>query len=188
MNRFKAYFTLAFVALLCLGFTSSFAAESTARKGVEAGAIKLAAKGDTPITFTLENLEGEKVALESMLGKKSVVLIFWSLFCGPCQEELPLVDKLGKKYKEQGLEVLSINLDGKKRAKAVKKYMKKKGYTFQVLWEQVEGISYVTADAYGIQGTPTMVVIGKGGKVSFVHVGQEKEEKMEEVFQASLAE
>jgi thiol-disulfide isomerase/thioredoxin len=187
MIQFKLH--KAIVIALVLTMAASFAmAQATARKGAEPGAIKLVEKGAEPILFDLKNLNGDDIKLGDYVGKKSVMLIFWSLFCGPCQEELPLIDKLGKKYKEEGFEVFSINLDGDKRGKAVKKYMKKKGYTFEVLWEKIDGISYVTADAYGVQGTPTTVIVGKGGKVSYVHVGLETEEEMEKVVLETLAE
>jgi peroxiredoxin len=188
MIQFKLTKTLALAVSLCLVAAFSLAAESTTRKSADTEVIKLVKKGADPISFELNDLNGNAVKLDDYVGKKSVMIIFWSLFCGPCQEELPLVDKLGKKYKKDGLEVFSINLDGEKRGKAVRKFMKKKGYTFEVLWERVEGISYVTADAYGVQGTPTTVIIGKGGKVSYVHVGLATEEELEKIVLATLAE
>jgi peroxiredoxin len=186
MIQFKLTKTLALAVALCLVAAFSLAAESTTRKSADTEVIKLVKKGADPISFELNDLNGNAVKLDDYVGKKSVMIIFWSLFCGPCQEELPLVDKLGKKYKKDGLEVFSINLDGEKRGKAVKKFMKKKGYTFEVLWERVEGISYVTADAYGVAGTPTMVVIGKSGKITFAHVGQTDEPTLEKVVATAL--
>jgi thiol-disulfide isomerase/thioredoxin len=187
MIQLKSFKAIAIAVALCLAATLAMA-QATARKDTAPGVIKLIEKGAAPILFDLKNLNDDNIKFDDYVGKKSVMLVFWSLFCGPCQEELPLVDKLGKKYKEKGFEVFSINLDGDKRGKAVKKYMKKKGYTFEVLWEEIDGISYVTADAYGVQGTPTTVLVGKGGKVSYVHVGLATEEEMEKVILDSLAE
>jgi thiol-disulfide isomerase/thioredoxin len=178
------------LALLCvLGLLAGTAlAEATPRKDVGGGdgTNPLIAVGSDPILFELEDLNDNVVALKDMLGKEAVVIVFWSLFCGPCQEELPLVDAVGVQYAEQGLKTYTINLDGKKRGKAVKKYMQKKGYTFGVLWEEIEGISYVTADAYGVGGTPTTIIIDKTGKVSYTHVGQVTKEELESTVKKAL--
>lgn len=166
--------------------TQAFAATTTPRK-VEGGVAPLIEAGADPIDFTLKKLGGGEVALKDLLGKKAAVLVFWSLFCGPCQEELPLMDQLGKKYADKDLLVLAVNLDGEKRAKAVDKYMEKQGFSFSVLWEILDGVNYLTADAYGVQGTPTTVIIGKNGKVTYTHVGQETMDALEKAFQEAIS-
>ncbi len=165
-------------AALALATASLASSGATPRKGSEGA--QMIAVGADPIKFELVKLGADApVKLDDLLGKKAVMMVFWSLFCGPCQEELPIVNKVGEKYREQGLEVYAINLDGEKRAKAVSKYMDKQGFSFDVLWEKIDGISYVTADAYGVQGTPTTILIGKDGKVSYTHVGQATIEEVE---------
>jgi thiol-disulfide isomerase/thioredoxin len=163
-----------------------FAATSAFAVTAEEGAANLIKKDSDPILFTLDSLAGKPVALQDMLGKKAIMLVFWSIFCGPCQEELPLVDKLGKKYKEQGLDVYTINLDGPKRKKNVDALMNMKGFGFEVLWEKVDGTAYLTADAYGVGGTPSLILIGKSGKVSFAHVGNTSEETLEKEIESAL--
>ncbi|TAL18107.1 TlpA family protein disulfide reductase [bacterium] len=163
-----------------------FAATSALAVTAEEGAANLIKKDSDPVLFTLDSLKGNSVSLQDLLGKKAVMLVFWSIFCGPCQEELPLVDKIGKKYKEQGLDVYTINLDGPKRKKNVDALMNMKGFGFEVLWEKVEGAAYLTADAYGVGGTPSLIIIGKNGKVSFAHVGNTTEEALEKEVEAAL--
>lgn len=185
----RRFWILAAAAALLISLTtavSSLASDATPRK-VEAAAVPLAAVGSDPIDFTLKKLGGEPVELKSLLGKKAVMLVFWSLFCGPCQEELPAVNTVYKQYADKGLEVFAVNLDGEKRTKAVEKYMEKQGFSFSVLWEIIEGVNYVTADAYGVAGTPTLVLIGKDGKVSFTHVGKTELEDLEKATKAALA-
>ena len=53
--------------------------------------------------------------------------------------------------------------------------------TFGVLWEEIDGTNYVTADKYGISGTPTLVLIDKKGKISYTHVGQAELSILEKV-------
>lgn len=176
--------TILLLALLTAA--SAFAADATPRK-TEGGAIPLVVAGADPIPFKLNKLGGEPVELSALLNQKAVVLVFWSLFCGPCQEELPLVDQVYKKYADKDLAVFAVNLDGEKRSKAVEKYMEKQGFTFSVLWEIIDGVSYKTADAYGVAGTPTLIIIGKNGKVTFTHVGKTEAADLEKAVQEALA-
>jgi len=179
---------MAFATALIFGVAgASLASDATPRK-TEAAVNSFIAVGAEPLPFTLKRLGGDPVELKPLLTQKAVMLVFWSLFCGPCQEELPLVDQIFKKYSAQGLEVFAVNLDGEKRSKAVDTYMKKQGFSFSVLWEVLEGVSYLTADSYGVAGTPTLVLIGKSGKVSFTHVGKTGEADLENAVQAALAE
>lgn len=162
-------------------------AAATPRKG-EGGAQPLLSVGSEPIDFTLEKLGGGQAALAADLKNKVVIMVFWSLFCGPCQEELPVVDQIAKNYANGDVVVYAVNLDGEKRGKAVKQYMDTKGFSFTVLWEKLDGIRYVTADAYGVPGTPATVLIGKKGKISYTHVGQETLESLEKAVKEALAE
>jgi len=175
----------AFALLFTLAASAAFA-EATPRK--TEGGVQLVPLGTDPLPFTLKTPKGTEVSLSDLLQKKAVILVFWSLFCGPCQEELPLIDAVGKKYADKDLVVLAVNLDGEARGKAVEKFMDKRGFTFTVVWEIIEGVRYKTADAYGVAGTPTMVLIGKKGKVSYTHVGQGTEADIEKAVQAALAE
>ncbi len=174
-------------ALLVFLGQSAIAAESSALKGKTGpssnGMIEI---GSDPIPFTLQDLDGQAVSLEDYRGREAVLLAFWSFFCGPCREEIPLLDTLEKKYSDKGFEMLAVNLDGPKLEKAVRKYVSSNEFTFRVVWEEIEGVSYRTADAYGVAGTPSLVLIGKDGKVSWTHVGREEGPKMEAEIRKAL--
>lgn len=179
---------LAASLLLACAATVQAASDASALKG-KAGESPSAmiAVGSAPVIFSLKDLNDQTVRMEDLVGKKAVLLAFWSFFCGPCREEIPLLDELTKKYSAQGLEMLAINLDGPKLKKAVQKYVADGNYGFRVLWEEMEGTSYKTADAYGVAGTPSVVLVGKDGKVSWTHVGREEGPKIEAEFQKALA-
>lgn len=60
-------------------------------------------------SFTL--LNDERVKLSDYTGKV-VVLDFWATFCGPCRVEAPHLDALQRRYSEQGLLVIGLNVGG----------------------------------------------------------------------------
>lgn len=188
MHRTAFTTSLAALALVSVALPRAWAAsDPTALKG-KAGAppSQMIAVGAAPIPFALQDLEGKTVKLSDFLGKKAVLLGFWSFFCGPCREEMPVLDELAKKFGPQGLEVVTVNLDGPKLEKAVRKYMEAGPYSFRVLWEEFEGTAYKTADSYGVLGTPSVLLISKAGKVSWTHAGREETPVLEAEIRKAL--
>jgi thiol-disulfide isomerase/thioredoxin len=104
------------------------------------------------------------VTLASLKGKV-VLLDFWATWCGPCKAAMPSIQKIHDDYKDKGVAVLGVNTWEKKEDGA-KKYMESKGFNYGCL---LKGDDLATA--YGVTGIPTLVVIGKDGKVALVEVG-----------------
>lgn len=187
--RVSRWLTSGLALGLLLGAPASRAADqSTALKGKAGEAPEaLLAAGAAAVPFNLQDLDGKPVSLEGAAGK-AVLLCFWSFFCGPCREEIPLLDDVFKKFNKDGFEMYAINLDGPKMEKAVRNYMTKSGFGFRVVWEKIEGVKYVTADAYGVAGTPTLVLIDRKGKVTWSHVGRAEAPQIEAQVKKALAE
>ncbi len=81
--------------------------------------------------FELADLSGKTWRLNDLKGK--VVLInLWATWCGPCNAELPELEKLYEKIKgRQDIQILTFNID--EDVGLVAPYLKEKGYTFPVL-------------------------------------------------------
>ncbi|MCS5561441.1 MAG: TlpA family protein disulfide reductase, partial [Marinobacter nauticus] len=60
--------------------------------------------------FTLESRSGENLRLEDHRGEV-VMLNFWASWCGPCRQEMPLMDELYSQYKDLGFIILAVNVD-----------------------------------------------------------------------------
>ncbi len=65
---------------------------------------------DNKFFFTLTDIKGEKKTFENLRGK-GVVINVWATWCGPCIKEIPVINDLYNKYKDQGLEVWGIATD-----------------------------------------------------------------------------
>jgi len=81
--------------------------------------------------FELADLSGKTWRLKDLAGR-AVLINVWATWCGPCQEELPMLEKLYEKVKDRGdLQILTLTID--EDLGAVAPFMKEKGYTFPVL-------------------------------------------------------
>ncbi|RUL68652.1 peroxiredoxin family protein [Dyella choica] len=60
--------------------------------------------------ITLSTLDGKHIALGDLRGKV-VILTFWATWCGPCQQELPLLSQYAREHAKDGLVVLGFSLD-----------------------------------------------------------------------------
>lgn len=60
--------------------------------------------------FAFADAEGRSVTLADFAGKV-VLLDFWASWCAPCVKEMPALDRLQRKYGEQGLAVVPVSID-----------------------------------------------------------------------------
>jgi len=81
--------------------------------------------------FELADLAGKTWRISNLEGK-SVLINVWATWCGPCQAEMPKLQKLYEKVKDRtDLQILSFNID--EDLGLVAPFVKEKGYTFPVL-------------------------------------------------------
>lgn len=73
--------------------------------------------------FTMKKSDGKTFTLSSLIGKKLILIDFWSSDCFPCRVKHKKLAELYKKYGNKGLEIISVSLDKEKRTwlQAIKK-------------------------------------------------------------------
>lgn len=114
--------------------------------------------GDVAPNFKLETLNGEKVELRDLRGK--VVLInFWGTWCKPCQEEMPAIQKVYDKYKEEGFEVLAVNLGESELA--ITKFRDSTNVDFPILKDK----DSLVTEIYGVYLLPASFFINRDGEI-----------------------
>lgn len=114
--------------------------------------------GDYAPNFSLETLQGERVQLKDYKGK-GVFLNFWGTWCKPCETEMPYMENAYKVFKEQGVEILAVDIEEPNLI--VKDFVDRFGLTFPVLMDR----KGVVTELYGIGPIPTTYLIDKNGKV-----------------------
>ena len=124
--------------------------------------------------------EGKPFTLAEALKEKSVLLVFWSLFCGTCRDELPILEQEQSKYADR-VQFVTVNLDEAPRAKTVKGFAKQQGFTFRMLLNKTEGREYQVDQTYKIKATPALYLIKKDGTIAYGHYGAINPEELAEV-------
>ena len=125
------------------------------------------ALGEVAPDFTLRDMDNKSVSLSSLKG--NVVLInFWATWCGPCQVEMPHLQKMYTELGPKGFTVLSVSADDARTASLVKPLIKKNGYTFPVLLDKE---TTVVAQYNPAKTLPYSVLLDRDGKIAQVHQG-----------------
>jgi thiol-disulfide isomerase/thioredoxin len=120
-------------------------------------------KGPAP-NFTLKSLAGKNLKLSEMTG--NVVLInFWASWCGPCREEMPLLNALHKKYQPLGFTVLGVNVE--EQVDGARGFLKNVPVDFPILLDSENKVS----KQYKVIAMPTTVVVDRDGNMRYLHEG-----------------
>jgi len=107
--------------------------------------------------FTLSDLQGKPWHLQELRGK--VVLVnFWATWCPPCRKEMPDLDALYNKYKDQGFVVLAISDE---EAAKVAPFISDHKISYPVLLDPGRKVN----DAFIVEGIPKSFVYDRSGRM-----------------------
>jgi thiol-disulfide isomerase/thioredoxin len=129
----------------------------------KAGLRVLREKADS-IDFTVSLLDGTKVKLSDYKGK-IVFLNFWATWCPPCRAEMPSMESLHQKNRNDDFVILAVDIQ--ESVKEVRDFMTGNGLTFTGVLDASGEVSGI----YGIRSIPTTFIIDKNGLVILMSVG-----------------
>jgi peroxiredoxin len=146
---------IAFLGVLLVALPGIFAASSLASSGL--------AGQDAP-DFVLKSASGTNLRLSEYRG--DVVMInFWATWCGPCRQEMPLLNDLYSRYGRVGFSLLGVNIDDdSSRAMEMAEEL---GVSFPVLFDERKEVSRL----YQVEAMPVTVLVDREGKIRHVHLG-----------------
>lgn len=118
--------------------------------------------------FARENSRGEAIKTQDFIGRKVLLLDFWSVFCQSCLLEIPFLQDLHERYQGEGLEIVSINTDFFPQAR-IESFMKKTGLSlpFPLILDRDQSLS----DLFQVEALPVTVLIDSAGWIRMVHLG-----------------
>jgi peroxiredoxin len=114
--------------------------------------------------FTLNAQGGKSVELTQFKGQV-VMLNFWASWCGPCRQEMPLLDSIYKKYSKLGFTMIGVNVEPD--SKAANDWLKQTPVSFPILYDTDSKVSKL----YGVSGMPSTVIVDRKGTVRMIHHG-----------------
>jgi thiol-disulfide isomerase/thioredoxin len=115
-------------------------------------------------TFSLPSRSGDMVSLEQLKGQV-VMLNFWASWCGPCRQEMPLLDQMHKRYSSLGFTLLGVNVEAD--TKDAERWLADTPVSFPIVFDKDSKVSAL----YDVSAMPSTVFIDRKGNVRYLHRG-----------------
>jgi len=120
-------------------------------------------KGPAP-DFTLKSNSGENLRLSEFRGEV-VMINFWASWCGPCRQEMPLLDELYTQYHPLGFTILGVNVE--ENPNKARWMLKNIPVKFPVLFDNRSKVSKL----YNVMTMPSTVLVDRNGTIRYRHEG-----------------
>ena len=114
--------------------------------------------------FALPARDGAEVRLSELKGQV-VMINFWATWCGPCRQEMPLLQQLQSRYEPLGFTLLGVNVEND--SAAAQAWLKGVPVSFPILFDRQNEV----AERFGVEGMPSTVFVDRAGNVRHVHRG-----------------
>ena len=141
----------------------------TLRAGGFAGLLMTAAvnadtnSGPAP-DFALKSHSGDNLRLSEFRGEV-VMINFWASWCGPCRQEMPLLDELYTQYQPLGFTILGVNVE--EDPSKANQLLKESPVNFPILYDNKSEVSKL----YKVVAMPSTVLVDRDGNVRYLHQG-----------------
>ena len=119
--------------------------------------------------FSLKTLDGKSLSNDDFANHAATVLNFVAPNCGFCKRQIPQIEKVRKEYEAKGVRFVNVTQTMRKEYTndQVVDVMKKVGSNLELAPDK----GNVVGKMFRATGYPTMVVVGKDGKIAHVHIG-----------------
>ncbi len=124
--------------------------------------LKLKTGNPSP-SFTYENYNGQTSTLDDFKGSLLYIDV-WATWCGPCKIQIPFLNKLEEKYKDNNISFVSISIDNLKDIDKWRQMIKEKEMDgVQLIAENAWNSEF--AVAYSVKGIPRFILIDADGDI-----------------------
>jgi thiol-disulfide isomerase/thioredoxin len=115
-------------------------------------------------TMVVTALDGSKFNLDEM-GGRVVLIDFWATWCGPCNAEIPHMQKIAKEFSGQPLVIISVSWD--KDEDKWKDFIEK----HQMTWVQYRDTDHKLSEQFGVEAIPHYFTIDSDGVLTAEMMG-----------------
>jgi len=166
--------SVAVILLLGIYFNWPISQDGRAQSQIAPEFVAISGYINTP-PITLASLHGHVVLLH-----------FWRIGCGECQQDIPYLNYIYQKYHAYGLVIISIHSaqsqDEMSQAN-VQQYVQQNGIKYPVLMDNQRQ----TFQEYGDYGTPRDTIVNKAGYITNTHLGTGDNYQREEAIRTAMA-
>lgn len=131
---------------------------------MNAGELDDSVQKDASYNFRLQNEQGEILDAQTLKGK-TIFMNIWATWCAPCVAEMPGINKLYDKLKDNE-DVVFLMVSEDREFQKAKDWIAKKGFDFPIY-----KLATRLPDEYETNVIPTTVVISSEGKIVVKHTG-----------------
>lgn len=132
------------------------------------------ARGEAAPALELPRIDGGTASLAELRGRP-VVVNLWATWCPPCVREMPSLQRVYERYRDEGLEVLAVAVDDVPGVRQpdgrivglVSRFVEEHGLTFPIAVDP----SGNTERRFGTEYLPTTVLIDRQGRIRAREVG-----------------
>lgn len=163
--------------------SSHLIATSSVRAAEKAKKWQAAKEISTPNGF----VNTDKITISELVGKKVILVDFWTYSCINCQRTTPYLNAWYEKYRDQGLEIIGIHTPEfafEENYENVKRETEKARIAYPVVLDN----DYSTWNAYENRYWPHKYLIDIDGFMVYDHVGEGAYEETERKIQEALEE
>jgi len=154
-------------------------------------AERLAAKPDTKTSSELVLKRADSAGLNEIIGshKGKIVLVdYWATWCGPCVANFPHTVELAKKYKADGLAVISVSFDLLEDEAKVRDFLAKQGAAFDNVISSHNAIGQKPFEDFDVGPLPEYRLYDREGKLKQKWEGGVEQAELDKRIQELLAE
>jgi len=126
--------------------------------------------GESPPAVTIENLNGDSVALSRWIGKKPVIVEFWATWCPICAELLPRMEAAQRKFGDR-VEFLIVAVAVNQSKNTVRRHLERHPMPFTFLWDG----NGAAVRAFQAPSTSYVAVLDAKGRVVYTGVGADQD-------------